>query len=138
MASYTVRAEWDDDGAVWVAASDDVPGLVTEAETLEGLIAKLHVMVPEMLELNGVLGAADAAVLGGLPVRQWVLTLPHRLRYALAWDHRLCRGVLAVFVRAVLGFERRRARRRGVRDGRGGAVTAIQRFGSALNTNVRG
>jgi transposase-like zinc-binding protein len=31
-------------------------------------------------------------VLGGLPIRQWVLTLPYRLRYALAWDHRLCRG----------------------------------------------
>jgi hypothetical protein len=75
-------------------------------------------------------------VLGGLPVRQWVLTLPHRLRYALAWDHRLCRAVLAVFVRALLGFERRRARRRGIDGGVGGAVTAIQRFGSALNTNV--
>jgi hypothetical protein len=74
-------------------------------------------------------------VLGGLPVRQWVLTLPHRLRYALAYDHRLCRAVLAVFVRAVLGFERRRAERQGIR-GRAGAVTAIQRCGSALNTNV--
>jgi predicted RNase H-like HicB family nuclease len=59
-AIYTVRAEWDDEAAVWVATSDDVPGLVTEAETLEELITKLHVMVPEMLELNGVLGAADA------------------------------------------------------------------------------
>jgi hypothetical protein len=39
-------------------------------------------------------------------------------------------------VRAVLGFERRRARRRGVANGRGAAITAIQRFGSALNTNV--
>ncbi len=75
-------------------------------------------------------------VLGGLPIRQWVLTLPYRLRYALAWDHRLCRAVLAVFARAVLGFERRRARRRGIRSGSGGAVTAIQRFGSALNLNV--
>jgi len=75
-------------------------------------------------------------VLGGLPVRQWVLTLPYRLRYALAWDRRLCRAVLAVFIRAVLGFERRRAERRGSHDGAGGAVTAIQRFGSALNTNV--
>jgi len=72
-------------------------------------------------------------VLGGLPVRQWVLTTPHRLRYALAYDQRLCRRVLAVFIRAVLSFERRRARRRGVADGRGGAVTAIQRFGSAAN-----
>jgi len=75
-------------------------------------------------------------VLGGLPVRQWVLTLPYRLRYALAWDHRLCRAVLGVFVRAVLSFERRRASRRGVRGGVGGSVTAIQRFGSALNVNV--
>ena len=75
-------------------------------------------------------------VLGGLPVRQWVLTLPYRLRYALAWDHRLCRTVLAVFARPVLAFERRRARRRGIRSGRGGAVTGIQRFGSALNLNV--
>src|SRR5262249_50258581 len=75
-------------------------------------------------------------VLGGLPVRQWVLTLPYRLRYALAWDHRLCRAVLGVFIRAVLGFERRRAGRRGIPGGTGGAVTAIQRFGSALNVNL--
>ncbi len=74
-------------------------------------------------------------VFGDLPVRQWVLTLPHRLRYALAYDQRLCRAVLAVFVRAVLGFARRRAAAQGV-AGRGGAVTAIQRCGSALNTNV--
>jgi Putative transposase len=64
-----------------------------------------------------------------------VLTLPYRLRYRLAYDHRLCRGVLAVFVRALLTFERRRARERGI-EGRGGAVTAIQRCGSALNTNI--
>ena len=75
-------------------------------------------------------------VFGGLPVRQWVLTLPHRLRYALAWNHKLCRGVLGVFIRALLTFERRRAERRGIRSGRGGAVTAIQSFGSALNLNV--
>ena len=75
-------------------------------------------------------------VFGGLPVRQWVLTTPHRLRYALAYDQRLCRRVLTVFLRAVLSFERRRAKRRGVADGRGGAVTAIQRFGSAANLNV--
>ena len=76
------------------------------------------------------------AVLPHVPVRQWVLTLPYRLRYLLAWNHQLCRAVLAVHVRAVLGFYRRRARRRGVRDGRGGAVTVIQRFGGGLQLNV--
>jgi len=76
------------------------------------------------------------AVLPCVPVRQWVLTLPHRLRYLLAWNHKLCRAVLAVHVRAVLGFYRRRARHRGVADGRGGAVTVIQRFGGGLQLNV--
>ncbi len=74
-------------------------------------------------------------VFGDVPVRQWVLTLPHRLRCKLAYDHALCRTVLAVFVRALLAFERRRARAHGI-IGRGGAVTAIQRCGSALNTNL--
>ena len=72
-----------------------------------------------------------------VPVRQWVLSLPHRLRYILAWDHALCRAVSGVFVRAVLGWLRRRARHAGVPGGRGGAVAIIQRFGAALNLNVR-
>lgn len=33
-------------------------------------------------------------VLPRVPVRQWVLTLPYRLRDRLAWDHVLCRAVL--------------------------------------------
>ena len=55
-----------------------------------------------------------------VPVRQWVLSVPHRLRYVLAWDHALCRAVVAVAVRAILGDLRRRARRQGAVDGRGG------------------
>lgn len=43
-----------------VATSNDVLGLVTEAPTLEALLVKLRVMVPEMLELNAVLPAAAA------------------------------------------------------------------------------
>lgn len=40
-------------------------------------------------------------------------------------------------LRAVLGWLRTRAGRQGVRDGRSGAVAIIQRFGAALNLNVR-
>jgi hypothetical protein len=72
-----------------------------------------------------------------VPVRQWVLTVPHRLRYVLAWDHALCRAVVGVFIRVVLGHLRRRARAHGVADGRGGAVAIVQRFGAALNLNCR-
>ena len=71
-----------------------------------------------------------------VPVRQWVLTLPHRLRYRLAWDHDLCRAVVGAFVRTVLRFHHHAARAAGVRDGRGGAVAVVQRFGGALNLNV--
>lgn len=50
---YFVRAEWDADAGVWVATSDDVPGLATESPTIEALDAKLQIMVPELLEANG-------------------------------------------------------------------------------------
>lgn len=50
---HFIRAEWDDEAKVWVATSDDVPGLATEADTLEQLTQKLETMVPELLELNG-------------------------------------------------------------------------------------
>ncbi len=49
-----VNALWDDEARVWVATSDDVPGLATEADTWEQLMEKLRVMVPELLEANGI------------------------------------------------------------------------------------
>ena len=49
----SIRAEWDEEASVWVATSDDVPGLVTEADTLEILSAKLAAIVPELLDANG-------------------------------------------------------------------------------------
>ena len=57
LKPYFVRAEWDADAGVWVASSDDVPGLVTESETLEALDTKLQTLVPELLEANGCLPA---------------------------------------------------------------------------------
>jgi hypothetical protein len=48
-----VRAEWDEEARVWVATSDDVPGLATEEETMESLVDKLKRLIPELLEANG-------------------------------------------------------------------------------------
>lgn len=48
-----VTAFWDDEAEVWVAQSEQVPGLSTEADTLEKLLEKLETLVPELLELNG-------------------------------------------------------------------------------------
>lgn len=53
LSALTVRADWDPEAGVWVAESEDVPGLVTEADTLERLVERLRVLVPELLELNG-------------------------------------------------------------------------------------
>lgn len=50
--NITVSALWDADARVWVATSEDVPGLVTEAPTVELLRAKVAAMIPELLELN--------------------------------------------------------------------------------------
>ena len=49
----TIRASWDDEARVWVAESDDVPGLVLESGSMDALIERLRYAVPEMLALNG-------------------------------------------------------------------------------------
>ncbi len=49
---FKVQAFWDDEASVWVATSEDVPGLVTEASTIELLTQKLRVIIPELIVLN--------------------------------------------------------------------------------------
>jgi hypothetical protein len=56
---FRIQAEWDADAGMWVATSEDVRGLATEAPTVEALLDKLRVIVPELLELNGQLSPAD-------------------------------------------------------------------------------
>jgi hypothetical protein len=75
-------------------------------------------------------------VLPDVPIRQWVLSVPYRLRYRLASDHDLSRAVAGVLIRSVVRVLRDRARDAGVERGHGGAVVVIQRFGGALNLNL--
>jgi hypothetical protein len=60
---YNAQARWDSKGGVRVAESDDVPGLVAEAESPNALGSKLRALIPELLEVNGALPA------GAEPVR---------------------------------------------------------------------
>jgi hypothetical protein len=39
-----------------IPSSEEVPGLATEEKTLEGLIEKLKIMIPELLDANGAAG----------------------------------------------------------------------------------
>jgi predicted RNase H-like HicB family nuclease len=51
-ALYHVQADWDPEADVWVATSEDVPGLATEAATIEVLTEKLRTIIPELLQAN--------------------------------------------------------------------------------------
>ena len=72
---YLVRAEWDAGVGVWVGTSDDVPGLVTEAQTIEALDAKLKHIVPELLQANGCM-PADGQVMIELLARRLCIAQP--------------------------------------------------------------
>ncbi|HEY3234424.1 MAG TPA: transposase zinc-binding domain-containing protein [Polyangiaceae bacterium] len=74
----------------------------------------------------------DHVVPKGVPLRQWVLTLPHALRYRLAYDGKLLGAVCRIFVDSVLGWYRRRLSQDGAAGGKSGAVTVIQRTASDL------
>jgi predicted RNase H-like HicB family nuclease len=49
-----VHADWDPEAAVWVATTPDLRGLVTEAESIEALRAKLPGMILDLLEESGI------------------------------------------------------------------------------------
>ena len=51
----------------------------------------------------------------------------------LARKPELARGILAIGLREIKRWMKKRTKRK---DGKGGAVTVIQRFGSAFNLNV--
>lgn len=52
MKKLFVTAQWDDEACVWVATSDDIPGLATEAKSLDDLLRRVLAVAPELLEDN--------------------------------------------------------------------------------------
>ena len=49
---YVVRFTWDNEAQVWIATSDDIPGLVLESGSFDALAERVRFAVPELLELN--------------------------------------------------------------------------------------
>ena len=74
-------------------------------------------------------------VIPHVPVRQWVLSLPIPLRVLLAAQPELITPVLQV-VQRVVTRHLLHAAELDADEGHGGAVTLIQRFGSAANLNI--
>jgi hypothetical protein len=55
MKTIVVRATWDDEANVWVAEADNLPtgfSLITEADTLDALAAKLPDLIQDLLEIE--------------------------------------------------------------------------------------
>lgn len=72
-----------------------------------------------------------------VPARPWVLSVRCRLRFRMAYSPALTGAVLRCFIAAITSDLRRRASRHGIRgDLQTGALTVIQRFGSAHGLNV--
>ena len=51
--SITIDARWDAEASVWIATSNDVPGLVIEADTWPTMIEEVRLVLPDLLELSG-------------------------------------------------------------------------------------
>jgi predicted RNase H-like HicB family nuclease len=52
MQPLKINAEWDAESSVWVATSNEIDGLAIEASTMDALIERLKVVIPELMELN--------------------------------------------------------------------------------------
>jgi hypothetical protein len=49
----TIQARWDSEASAWLATSEDVSGLVVEADTWPGMINEVELILPELLEFCG-------------------------------------------------------------------------------------
>lgn len=56
---YVINFVWDDEASVWVATSEDVPGLVLESGSFDALCERVKNAVPELLQLNKRMPAAS-------------------------------------------------------------------------------
>ena len=72
-------------------------------------------------------------VLPAAPVRQWVLSFPWPLRFLFAREPKALSRCLVVIIRAIETDLIKRAGLNRASGAKGGSVTLIQRFGSAVN-----
>ena len=52
MKNYKIAFCWDSEACVWIATSEDVPGLVLEDESFDMLIREVQLAVPTLLEFH--------------------------------------------------------------------------------------
>lgn len=70
---YIINLTWDNEENVWIAQSDDVPGLVLESGSFDALLERVRFAIPELLELN--CNSSPAPLLTFISKRQERITL---------------------------------------------------------------
>lgn len=55
---YVVNFTWDEEASVWIAQSDDIPGLVLEGGSLDALIERVRYAAPELNTANAIMKQA--------------------------------------------------------------------------------
>ncbi len=51
--NYVVNFTWDPEAGVWIATSNDIPGLVLESESFDSLKRRVIPAASELLALSG-------------------------------------------------------------------------------------
>lgn len=49
---YIINFTWDEESGVWIATSNDIPGLVLESGSYDALLERTRIAIPELLALN--------------------------------------------------------------------------------------
>jgi predicted RNase H-like HicB family nuclease len=47
-----VSLTWDDEAYVWLASSPDVPGLALESGSLDALMERVKIAIPDLLDIK--------------------------------------------------------------------------------------
>lgn len=50
--NYRIKSLWNSDAKVWIATSQNVPGLVLESSSFDALLERIRITISELLKMN--------------------------------------------------------------------------------------
>jgi len=54
MIEVAITLFWDEEASVWIAESQDLPGLILESGSFDALVERVKTAIPDLLELDKV------------------------------------------------------------------------------------
>lgn len=83
MDVLKIRAFWDERAKVWGAVSNDIPGFITEADTLDELAAIIPALAIDLLTLQNRADAAGYALCLETDIRAFPTAVTAQLQATL-------------------------------------------------------